>query len=104
MPTVDPKIVIALLVAILAGGCACPTPQVVVKTEHVLVVPSPELTQPCTVTAPPDKETYINSSSADKEKMLFLLSSDLYSNLKECNNHWANLNQWYTDQGKIYNK
>lgn len=92
---------IALAMLVLNGCCPAPLkPDTIIKYE--LVKPSPNMLVLCPVTPPPATDTYAMASAADKEKYLFNLASDLYSNLTLCNSHWATLNQWYVDQSKIY--
>ena len=94
-------ILIAISLLLVAACCPAPVrPDTIIK--YQLVKPSPAMLVKCTVTPPPDQSTYLASSATDKEKLLYNLSSDLYSNLTECNSHWTALNQWYVDQSKIY--
>ena len=97
------KRILLIVITLLLIVACCPAPvRPDTIIQYQLIKPTPEMLVPCPVTPPPDQNTYLASSIADKEKLLFNLSSDLYSNLTTCNNHWAALNKWYVEQAKLY--
>jgi hypothetical protein len=93
-----------LVVMLFVYGCthapSQPTPP---EVHYVLVKPSYDLLKDCDVgNPPPDKNNYINSSIADRERMLHDYASFQQLAMGKCNTRWSVLRDWYTNQSKNY--
>ena len=90
---------VSLSILILSG---CQTTQTRVVDRVVLVTPPNQLMGPCSMTPPPEIQTYLDLDWSEKEAMLFHYQSRLLEDLMLCNVKWVQLRQWKDDQEKLY--
>lgn len=97
------KLFIILICAFLTA-CGTITKDVVVyKNTNTLITPPDSLIVDCLIAVPPNKETYLASSSKDKEKILAGYVRELLDSSGGCNARMAVIRKWVADQSKIYN-
>lgn len=71
---------------------------------NVFVKPSAALTKDCPVSAPPDKAAFMAASEKERIKMLGAADLMLQGDLKNCNDQWQTLRDWYVQQEAIHTK
>lgn len=90
-----------VLIALLLAGCGTTIQErVVIKTEIRTVKIPDTLLTPCEVTVPPQRETYINSNTKEKEKLLTDFSIDLLKDLRLCNAQIKKIRDLHKEQVK----
>lgn len=82
---------LCLLVISLFVFTGC-TPRTIVKTK--LLTPDDVLIADCYVTPPPDKDTYIYSTTENQKKMLVDYSRELIKDNAKCNQQFKALRDW----------
>jgi len=93
---------LVLFVSIVMFGCSIEPPRpIVTQYQTQLVKISDVLLMPCSVSEPPDTETYILSSYIDKESILTDYSLQLLNDLKTCNDQIARIKQLQIDQDNL---
>lgn len=96
------KLFILLICAFLAACSTITKDNIIYKNTNTLIVPPDSLMVDCAIASPPDKQTYLTSSSKDKEKILAQYTRDLLDGAGSCNAHMGIIRKWVADQSKIY--
>lgn len=81
------RYILILCASVLVSACSTKPATPIVVTEYknqVVSIPN-TLLQKCTVTVPPDKTLYVNSSDSEKEEMLVTYTQNLLTDLDNCN-------------------
>lgn len=96
---------IALAVFILTALAGCDTmPRQPPQIRNVLIKPSAALIQKCPISAPPNKEAFLKLDDNEQKKVLGQYGVKLQGDLKNCNDRWDTLGEWYVQQEKIHTK
>lgn len=99
-------LLVALVVpfSLLMTACATQAPKeiVVTQTKQILKVPPESLMQDCKITAPPDKQEYIQAKRSEREDMMFQYADSLLADLGNCNTDKKALRNWAAEQKKLF--
>lgn len=98
------KLFTIAILAILLSACAIPPKSPEPTISYVVVKPSTDMVNNCSVSTPPEIDGYVSASADKQKKYLTNYSSSLLNDLTICNAKWTTLRQWYEDQIKIYEK
>ena len=98
--------IFSVLFALMLTGCAGITEvqKETVKDIRTQVVVFPDsLLEPCPVTAPPDRDTYVLTMN-DKQRLEAMVgySTDLLKDMAKCNNRLVEIRKLQEKQKKIY--
>jgi hypothetical protein len=85
------KFILVLLLTLVTTGCSWDK-QLVIK--NVLVTPDDSMLVECSVTPPPNRETYISSDMKGRESLLVKYSSSLMKDCFSCNEKIKALQTW----------
>ena len=99
---INTKFLLMVFAILFLTACGTPVPQIVYKTKTVLVTPPEELIVKCSADAPPDKDTYINSTTKEKEKLLIDHSTNQMTNLRKCAGTVESIRDWVHQQMAVF--
>lgn len=91
MPIIGGIISIVMILA----GC---TPQTVIVTKLVPVMPDDSMIKTCDVTPPPSSDEYFSLNQEFRDRAMFNLAKSQYLDMSKCNNRLLNLQKWKQKQ------
>lgn len=97
------RMVLALLALTFLVGCETTNPSPP-QFRNIFIKPSASMTQNCAIAAPMRKEDFLKLSNDDQKKILAEYSVKLLGDLKNCNDRFGSLREWYVEQEKLYAK
>ena len=90
------KLLSSLIIVAIFNGCATPEPEIIIKTEPVILLPPKILLKVEPVPEPIIPEMYVNMSAIEREMYLTELIINLYGSLGNSNLRINELNEWYS--------
>lgn len=97
------RTLLLLTVALLAGCCTPPKPEVIIQYKTIVVAPADNLLVDCDIKEPPYEIDYVALPNWTlKEGILVDLNAINTANLGKCNVRWKNLREWKAKQLELY--